>query len=160
MLEPQGKNTAPAIALAALMIKEVKEEYVLLVLSSDHIIKDCESFRETILKGMLYACQGRLVTFGVAPTSPETGYGYIESFEELNDDKISSNIKKFIEKPKEDVAKRLIQDKHFISYLDVSDTHTGNIIKFFYYKIWFPISKYRLSKWCINTTEITFVRST
>ena len=79
ILEPLGRNTAPAIALAALKSLKDYKDPTLLILSSDHKIDDEDNFRKVIEKGMMDANNGRLVTFGVIPTSPETGYGYIET---------------------------------------------------------------------------------
>ena len=113
LLEPVGRNTAPAIALAAIRSLINKTDPILLVLSSDHKIKDKGHFQQVIREGLLHANDGRLVTFGIIPNSPETGYGYIESYDELNETIKSSKIKKFIEKPDLESAKRFIQDKHY-----------------------------------------------
>ena len=77
LLEPFGRNTAPAITLAALKALESASNPYLLVLSSDHEIKNKENFYAVIEKGLEYASKGRLVTFGVIPDYPETGFGYI-----------------------------------------------------------------------------------
>ena len=113
ILEPIGKNTAPAITLAALKSLEIYDDPTLLILSSDHKIEDDESFREIIKKGLLHSNNGRLVTFGIVPDSPETGYGYIESCDELIKGKSFSKIKKFIEKPNLELAKKLIKNNHY-----------------------------------------------
>lgn len=113
LLEPVGRNTAPAIALAALMSLEKFKDSILLVLSADHEIKDSENFKIAINKGIKYALKDRLVTFGIKPTGPETGYGYIEAYEELTTEKNSSNIKKFIEKPSQEIAEKLFEDKRY-----------------------------------------------
>ncbi len=112
ILEPIGRNTAPAIALAALYALREGIDPVLLVLSSDHYIKDNKKFRTTINKGYEFANKGRLVTFGIIPTRPETGYGYIEAKDDLGEND-SSEIKKFIEKPNKSLAKKLIENKCF-----------------------------------------------
>ena len=113
ILEPFGKNTGPAIALAALEASKHDEDALLLVLSADHQISDPNSFRNTIEKGLIIAQQGRLVTFGIIPNKAETGYGYIESFEELSSNINSSRIKRFVEKPSKEIAEKLIKDKHY-----------------------------------------------
>ena len=77
MLEPVGRNTAPAIALAALT--EHDDDPLLLVLAADHVITDVESFTESVVKAMPLAEQGKLVTFGILPSEPHTGYGYIKA---------------------------------------------------------------------------------
>ena len=114
LLEPFGRNTAPAITLAALEAYKNNKDALLLILSSDHQINNEVQFRKTIEDGIFFAKEGRLVNFGVLPRGPETGYGYIESYEELSKDNKSSSIKKFIEKPDIETAKILIKDNHFV----------------------------------------------
>lgn len=77
ILEPQGRNTAPAVALAALHAQANNPGALLLVLPADHVIRDSGAFAEAVGRAVPLAGQGRLVTFGVVPASPETGYGYI-----------------------------------------------------------------------------------
>ncbi len=114
LLEPIGKNTAPAVTLAALKALQNGYDPLLLVLSSDHKIDKEENFRKVIESGLSEANNGRLVTFGIIPKTPETGFGYIESYEELSEVNISSRIKKFVEKPSLEIAKKYIKDKHFL----------------------------------------------
>ena len=113
ILEPIGRNTAPAITLSALYAQEVYKDINLLILSADHLINDSKSFHESIKKGIFYSNQEDLVTFGVIPNSPETGYGYIEAKDELSKENISSKIVKFIEKPNKELAEILIKDKKY-----------------------------------------------
>ncbi len=113
ILEPIGRNTAPAIALSALYAQEVYKDINLLILSADHLINDSKSFHESIKNGIFYSNQEDLVTFGVFPNSPETGYGYIEAKDELTKENISSKIVKFIEKPNKELAEILIKDKKY-----------------------------------------------
>ena len=113
LLEPFGRNTAPAIALAALSCKAAKFDPFLLILSSDHKIKNKNSFQESIKEGLNYANKGQVVTFGIKPNSPNSGYGYIESEEKISSKNFASKIKRFIEKPKEELAKQFIKDDHF-----------------------------------------------
>ena len=84
LLEPVGRNTAPAIALAALQAlghsnssQQHKSDPILLVLAADHHIAKTAEFQQTVARGVEYAKQGKLVTFGITPNVPETGYGYI-----------------------------------------------------------------------------------
>ena len=84
ILETIGKNTAPAIALAAIKALEIENDPIIIVLASDHLIKDNESFLKSIDSAINLAKENKIVTFGIIPTSPETGYGYIESFQKLN----------------------------------------------------------------------------
>ncbi len=81
LLEPMGRNTAPAIAVAALHATCRGEDPLLLVLAADHVIRDAARFRATVEAGRAAAEAGLLVTFGIVPTAPETGYGYIEAQE-------------------------------------------------------------------------------
>ena len=114
ILESVGRNTAPAIALGAIKSKLIEKDPILLILAADHFIQDVDKFVEIINKGVDYAEKGNIVNFGIKPTSPETGYGYIEAQNplELNKGK-GSPIKKFIEKPSLKKAQKLIlSDKY------------------------------------------------
>ena len=113
LLEPFGKNTAPAITLAALKALELEEDPTLLVLASDHQIKNVEKFLNIVEKGFNYTESNKLVTFGVVPKSPEIGYGYIKSSTPIQDNQNGLAIECFIEKPNLETAKRLIQDSRF-----------------------------------------------
>ena len=113
LLEPFGRNTAPAITLAALIASEIKNDPILLILSADHKIEKSESFKKAIEEGLIFAQNGRLVTFGIQPNSPETGYGYIESEEKISGEVNSSNIKSFVEKPNKDLAEKFLNNKSF-----------------------------------------------
>ena len=114
ILEPFGRNTAPAIALAALQALKNNDDPTLLILSSDHKIDDETNFRKVVEEGLKHSNDNRLVTFGIVPNHPETGYGYIETFDEISEESQSSKIKSFIEKPNFELAKNLIKDKHFL----------------------------------------------
>lgn len=110
--EPISKNTAPAIALAAKYISEKSEnDPVILVVPSDHLIKDIKAFSQTVLEGEKIANQGYIVTFGIKPSYPETGYGYIN----VTDTKIENGVKvnKFVEKPNEELAEKYIADGNY-----------------------------------------------
>jgi mannose-1-phosphate guanylyltransferase/mannose-6-phosphate isomerase len=97
LLEPRGRNTAPAIALAALAcVEQHGSETVMLVLPADHLIPDTESFVANVFEAVRQSQQGQLVVFGISPTAPETAFGYIEV------EKVSRNTQKalrFVEKP-------------------------------------------------------------
>jgi len=97
ILEPTGRNTAPAIALAALKTLNDFDNPLLLVLPADHLIKNIPAFHEAILIAKTLAEKDHLVTFGILPDKPETEYGYIEA--EINPDAEYYNIKSFTEKP-------------------------------------------------------------
>ncbi len=114
ILEPFGRNTAPAILLAAFKSLEIEKNPHLLILSSDHQIKNEKNFRDMIEIGKKYSSDDKLVTFGVVPRSPETGYGYIKSDKPFDLENIKGiKISEFIEKPNLKKAKELIKDKSF-----------------------------------------------
>lgn len=101
--EPISKNTAPAIVLGTKYVMEnSKSDPVILVVPSDHMIKDVKGFAETIKEGEKLALEGKIVTFGIKPTYPETGYGYI-----------NSKTNKFVEKPNEELAKKYLEDGNY-----------------------------------------------
>ncbi|MEJ2690786.1 MAG: sugar phosphate nucleotidyltransferase, partial [Deltaproteobacteria bacterium] len=83
ILEPVGRNTAPATAVAALQALANDLEALILVLPADHLIKDVSAFRKAVTIGIELAKEGKLVTFGIKPDKPETGYGYIKLGEAL-----------------------------------------------------------------------------
>jgi len=97
LLEPVGRNTAPAIALAALHSIAEGEDPVLLVLAADHLIRDTAAFQQSVHQAMPLAYAGKLVTFGIVPTHPETGYGYIEQGGVLEEGGFA--VSRFVEKP-------------------------------------------------------------
>lgn len=109
LLEPFGKNTAPAIALGALHVAEqFGESTVLLILPSDHLIQDMTGFSNAVSDAVRLAERGYLVTFGITPVTPETGFGYIEGGELLDDG--GRKVKRFVEKPALNVAKRYLEE--------------------------------------------------
>ena len=112
ILEPEGRNTAPAIAVAAeLVIKQAaNQNALLLVLPADHNIKNVSAFASAITAGKQAAADGKLVTFGIKPSAPETGFGYIQSGKELDDGIFA--ISQFVEKPDAATAQK---------YLDAGD---------------------------------------
>lgn len=103
ILEPVGKNTAPAIALAA--FHSIKEDPLLLVLAADHVIQDNVAFEKSVSAAIPLAESGKLVTFGIVPNEPHTGYGYIKGGKACNP---GFEVDKFVEKPSHDLAKEYI----------------------------------------------------
>ena len=111
LLEPFGRNTAPAIITAALKGSYLEGDPTLLILSADHKIRDIDQFLLVINTAREYCDNGKIVTFGVVPTSPEIGYGYINASEPIESKLKAYPIKKFIEKPNLNTAEHLIKDK-------------------------------------------------
>ena len=99
LIEPEAKNTAAAILAASIFAQSKDPNATLLVAPSDHLIPDVNAFHEVINVGLSHAQNGKIVTFGVQPTYPETGYGYLELSSDDIDDLGTSNLKSFIEKP-------------------------------------------------------------
>ncbi len=110
MLEPCARNTTPAIAVAAWRAFQVNPDAVLVVVPADHLIPDTGSFRETIVKAIALAEQDTLVTLGVTPTAPETGYGYIVAGAPLTNDSNGFHVSSFVEKPEKERALKLIKE--------------------------------------------------
>ena len=106
LLEPFGRNTAPAVTLGTLLATKKFQNPNILVLSADHLIKDKSKFVKTINSSLELCEKERLVTFGISPNSPHTGYGYIKAKNELQDSEIiGEQIENFIEKPNLETAK-------------------------------------------------------
>ena len=116
ILEPIGRNTAPAIALAAFSAiqKNENEDPLLLVLAADHIIDNTDSFHKAVLDAVPYANAGKLVTFGIVPTGPETGYGYIQRGTSIGtENEQAFEVGRFVEKPDLEVATRYLSSGQY-----------------------------------------------
>jgi mannose-1-phosphate guanylyltransferase/mannose-6-phosphate isomerase len=99
ILEPIGRNTAPAIAIAALSVASIDPTAVMVVMPSDHIIKDGERFRAEVRRAAEVAAKGRIVLFGIRPTEAHTGYGYIRRGAPLSSGSAAFSVESFAEKP-------------------------------------------------------------
>ncbi len=114
LLEPFGRNTAPALALAAVWAARFwAPETVLTVLPADHLISDFDAFRSAMAHATTLAAQGHLVTFGIPPTAPETGFGYIECGAPL-DDLGGRQVARFVEKPSIETAQTYLASGKFL----------------------------------------------
>lgn len=106
LAEPISKNTAPAIAICSKYILETSDkDETILVVPSDLLIKENEKFKQTILSAQKFVDEGKIVTFGIKPTYPETGFGYIHS--------IDGNVTKFTEKPDKETVLTYLKDKNY-----------------------------------------------
>jgi len=137
LLEPIGRNTAPAIALSALAATQQGEDPLLLILAADHIIEDIEKLHVSINQAIVLAEQGHLVTFGVVPTHAETGYGYIHRGQELGE---GFKVKRFVEKPNATTAATYLTSGEYLwnsgmflfqasRYLEELEKFQPNILK-------------------------------
>lgn len=111
IVEPVPRNTAPAIAAAAYVALSKDPDAVLLVMPSDHAMEDTVAFKTAVEKGIKLAEEGYLVTFGIQPTAPETGFGYIKKGKAIS--KGGYVVDQFVEKPKEDVARKFLESGNY-----------------------------------------------
>ena len=114
LIEPEAKNTAAAILAASLFAHAKDENAVLLVAPSDHVIPDKADFHEAIKAGLSHVQNQKIVTFGITPTHPVTGYGYLELAKDPIDDSGASLLKNFIEKPNLQDAKQMLEAGHYL----------------------------------------------
>ena len=137
ILEPVGRNTAPAIALAAIRAVNEGSDPVLLVLAADHLIKDQRIFHEQVLKALPLAEAGKLITFGVVPGHAETGDGYIHRGSAVNEDAFS--VARFVEKPDQETAEAYVASGEYFwnsgmfmfrasRYLEVLERYRPDIV--------------------------------
>jgi mannose-1-phosphate guanylyltransferase/mannose-6-phosphate isomerase len=111
VLEPEGRNTAPATALAAFLTAETDVDSLLLIMPADHVITDKAAFQAAVEEGVAAAKLGKLVTFGIVPTRAETGFGYVRA---KVDGAGAVPVESFVEKPDEITAKQYVEDgRHF-----------------------------------------------
>lgn len=138
ILEPVGRNTAPAIALGALQAirNEGKKDVLILVLAADHAIKQKEAFHEAVQKAQPLASAGQLVTFGIVPSRPETGYGYIQRGAPTGE---GFKVERFVEKPDAETAQEYLDSGEYLwnsgmflmradAYLDALAQHAPDIL--------------------------------
>jgi len=137
LLEPIGRNTAPAIAAAALQSLKKTDDAVLLVLSADHVIQDVEVFHAAINIASQQAQDGKLATFGIVPTDANTGYGYIKSSADSNDG--AHKVEEFVEKPDLETAQTYLEQGNYLwnsgmfmfkpaTLIDELTTHSPDIV--------------------------------
>ncbi|MDE9554964.1 mannose-1-phosphate guanylyltransferase/mannose-6-phosphate isomerase [Xenorhabdus bovienii] len=112
ILEPSGKNTAPAIALAALQALKNNADPIMLILAADHSIQDTLKFHEIIKLAYQEARIGKMVTFGIIPTTPETGYGYIQQGEKISNN--AFRVDSFVEKPNLEKANEYLSNGKYL----------------------------------------------
>ncbi len=111
LFEPMGRNTAPAIALAAAYLMRDGEDPIMVVLPADHVIKDEARFHLHLQTAIKAANAGKLVTFGIQPTRPDTGFGYIKAVARQDSD--VHNVERFTEKPDLDTAERFLREGNY-----------------------------------------------
>lgn len=149
ILEPESKNTAPAILAAALYAANYNKDAVLLVTPSDHMIPDIKEFHDTINIGLKEVNNGKIVTFGIYPTRPETGYGYL-SVLKISNSKVMT-VKQFIEKPDSSSAQSMINDGTYLWNAGIFLFKASDIILAF--KTFLPDEK-KLIKEAVETAKL------
>lgn len=112
ILEPMGRNTAPAIALAALHALRDGDDPIMLVLAADHVIQNVDAFCSSVTLAQRQAVDGKMVTFGIVPTHAETGYGYIRQGKEVLESVFE--VDAFVEKPDQSTAEAYLCDGHYL----------------------------------------------
>ena len=112
LIEPEGRNTAPAVLAATIFASKSDPDATILVVPSDHIIADTSAFHSAIRHGLKETANGRIVTFGITPTRPETGYGYLELSASSSNGAVPLN--KFIEKPDIETAKAMMNSGTYL----------------------------------------------
>jgi len=114
LLEPVGRNTAAAIAHAALAVRQTHgDESIMIVMGADHLIEDTSAFLKSTQQAISLAHQGHMVTYGIRPTDPETGFGYIETGSPL-DDQGACKVVRFVEKPNTETAAEYLHSGYFL----------------------------------------------
>ena len=114
ILEPVGRNTAPALSLAAVCIEESAQDAVMLVMAADHVIENKDSFHQAVINGYHQAMADQLVTFGIVPTAAETGYGYIRKGNQAGQESSAFIIDAFAEKPDLSTAQEYLKSGHYL----------------------------------------------
>lgn len=114
LLEPVGRNTAPALTLAALIAMQGGDDPVLLAMPADHVISDNAAFRHAVTCGLVHATAGKVVTFGIRPGRPETGYGYIHAAGKPVGEDAALQIRAFVEKPDIATAEKYVSSGEYL----------------------------------------------
>ena len=138
LIEPEGRNTAPAAAAAALHLAQTNPSALMLLVSADHAIPDAQAFRDAVMTGAPAAADGQIVTFGIQPTRAETGYGWLEAGQETHPQ--VNALEQFIEKPDQAKAETLFADARYLwnaglfltradTLLAAFETHAPDILK-------------------------------
>jgi mannose-1-phosphate guanylyltransferase/mannose-1-phosphate guanylyltransferase/mannose-6-phosphate isomerase len=131
LIEPEGRNTAPAVLAAALWLEKSDPDALMLVAPSDHVIPDAEAFRAVLEAGKQAAEAGRLVTFGIAPNRPETGYGWLELETAPSDRAEALELVRFVEKPDAETAQRMLDQGRFLWNAGIFLFRVGTILEAF-----------------------------
>lgn len=114
LIEPQAKNTAAAILASSIFAHSIDQNATLLVAPSDHVIPDREQFHKAIKVGLSHIEHGKMIAFGIKPTHPETGYGYLELSKDILDDFGCAELNRFVEKPNLSDAEEMLEAGNYL----------------------------------------------
>ena len=131
LIEPEAKNTAAAVLAASIFAYTKEKNAILIVAPSDHIIPDAEKFHEAIKVGLIHVRDRKVVTFGIQPTHPATGYGYLELSTVPLDSNGTSNLRRFVEKPNLQDAKNMLASGHYLWNAGIFLFRAGDMIDAF-----------------------------
>ncbi len=141
LVEPESKNTAASVLAGALSLQDAHRDYLMLVMPSDHVIADASNFQESVIAATDAALAGKLVTFGIQPSRPETGYGYLELAEGAKlDANAPQALARFVEKPNATAAAQMLESGRFLwnagiflfkpsSLIEAFETHSPATLK-------------------------------
>lgn len=129
LIEPEGRNTAPAMLAASIFAFEQDPDAILLVAPSDHVIPDVDAFHDALSRTLDAVSQGKIVTFGITPTRPETGYGYLEL--SAASDGAAVNLVQFVEKPKLELAQKMLDAGNYLWNAGIFMFRSSDMIRSF-----------------------------
>jgi len=131
LIEPDARNTAPAVLAAAIWAHGLCPDAMILVAPSDHAIPDNTAFQAAVLRGMPAAQQGQIVTFGITPTRPDTGYGYLELAQPIEHAHAPTALRRFVEKPNQAKAEEMLAAGHYLWNAGIFLSRAGDMIAAF-----------------------------
>ncbi len=131
LIEPEGRNTAPAILAAALWLEKISSDSLMLIAPSDHVVPDASAFRKSVEIGRVEAEAGKIVTFGIAPQYPETGYGYLELAQVPDETAKAIDLVRFVEKPDAARATEMAESGRHLWNAGIFLASTKTLIKAF-----------------------------
>lgn len=131
LIEPEAKNTAASILAASIFAHSKNENAVIIVAPSDHVIPDIQDFHQAILAGLPHLKNGKIVTFGIKPTKPETGYGYLELSKDVLDQYGTSGVSQFVEKPDLSAAKKMLEAGNYLWNAGIFLFYAKDLLKAF-----------------------------
>lgn len=131
LIEPEPRNTAPAVLAAALYLQQQDPDAVMLISPSDHAIPDAAAFRAAVARGLPAAAMGQILTFGIAPDRPETGYGYLELASAPGSDGAPVTLTRFVEKPDAAKAAEMVQSGNYLWNAGIFLARASDLVRAF-----------------------------